>query len=200
MPKSKKSRPDDSNTVEWLANAIGQATRSAKFCVVGGLPVVDPDIEVDGLGAIKLPLKQTAAKKLVACCQTAPYGKGTQTLVDTKVRKTFELDPKSFRLGDAWNSAIVDATRTVAEQLGLPADRLEARLYKLLVYEKGGFFLPHRDSEKHDRMVASLIVVLPNRFEGGRLVVRHGAVQQKLRTDNASLTLKGRSPATLPPL
>jgi hypothetical protein len=36
------------------------------------------------------------------------------------------------------------------------------------VYEKGGFFLPHRDSEKHDRMVASLIVVLPNPFEGGR--------------------------------
>lgn len=186
MPKSKKSRPDDSNTVEWLANAIGQATRTAKFCVAGGLPVVDPDIEVDGLGAIKLPLKQTAAKKLVACCQTAPYGKGTQTLVDTKVRKTFELDPKSFRLGDAWNSAIVDATRTVAEQLGLPADRLEARLYKLLVYEKGGFFLPHRDSEKHDRMVASLIVVLPNRFEGGRLVVRHGAVQQKLTFEDAA--------------
>jgi len=138
MSKSKQSRQDDSITVEWLANAIGQATRSAKFCVAGGLPVVDPDIEVDGLGAIRLPLKQTAAKKLVACCQTAPYGKGTQTLVDTRVRKTFELDPKSFRLGDAWNSAIADAARTVAEQLGLPADRLEARLYKLLVYEKGG--------------------------------------------------------------
>ena len=67
-----------------------------------------------------------------------------------------------------------------AEQLGLPAERLEARLYKLLVYEKGGFFLPHRDSEKHDRMVASLIVVLPNPIEGGALVVRHGAAKQTL--------------------
>ena len=50
---------------------------------------------------------------------------------------------------------------------------MEARLYKLLVYEKGGFFLPHRDSEKDDGMVASLIVVLANPFEGGALVVRH---------------------------
>jgi disulfide oxidoreductase YuzD len=178
MLKTKERRQNDSNTVEWLANAIGRATRSAKFCVAGGLPVVDPGIDVNGLGVIKFPLKTSAAKKLIACCQTAPYGKGTQTLVDTRVRKTFELDPKSFRLNDAWNSAIADATRTAAEQLGLPADRLEARLYKLLVYEKSGFFLPHRDSEKHDRMVASLIVVLPHRFEGGRLIVRHGAVEE----------------------
>ena len=70
--------------------------------------------------------------------------------------------------------------RPVAEQLGLPAEQLEARLYKLLVYEKGGFFLPHRDSEKHDRMVASLIVVLPNPFEGGTLIVRHGAAKETL--------------------
>ena len=59
------------------------------------------------------------------------------------------------------------------------------------MYEKGGFFLPHRDSEKHDRMVASLIVVLPNPFEGGRLVVRHGAAKQNLRS-------RKRRPARLP--
>src|SRR5439155_10981221 len=108
------------------------------------------------------------------------------TLVNKKVRNTFELDPKKFRLSGAWNAVIANATRPVAEQLGLPAEQLEARLYKLLVYEKGGFFLSHRDSEKHDRMVASMIVVLPNWFEGGALVVRHGAVKQKLTFDEAA--------------
>lgn len=63
-------------------------------------------------------------------CRTAPHGKGTRTLVDTKVRKTFELDPKKFVLGDEWQAAIADVTQTVAERLGLPADRLESRLYK----------------------------------------------------------------------
>ncbi len=74
----------------------------------------------------------------------------------------------------------------VAEQLGLQADQLEARIYKLLVYEKGGFFLPHRDSEKHDRMVASMIVVLPNRFEGGQLVIRHSAITREPDFEDAA--------------
>jgi hypothetical protein len=177
---------DDSTTVEWLSSAIRQATKSAKFCVVGCLPVADPGIKADGLGTITLPLKRTTAKELVASCQVAPFGKGSQTIVNKKVRNTFELDPKKFHLSDAWNLAIADAMRPVAEQLGLPAEQLEARLYKLLVYEKGGFFLPHRDSEKHDRMVASMIVVLPNPFEGGTLVVRHGAGKQTLTFDEAA--------------
>jgi hypothetical protein len=176
---------DNSTTIEWLSAAIGQATRSAKYCVVGSLPVVDLGIEVEGLGAVKLPLKRTTAKELVASCQVAPYGKGTRTLVNKKVRNTFELDPKKFLLSDEWDSAIASATQLATAQLGLPAEQLEARLHKLLVYEKGGFFLPHRDSEKHDRMVASMIVVLPNRYEGGTLVVRHGAAKQTLTFDEA---------------
>jgi len=168
---------DDSTTVEWLSKAIGQATKAAKFCIAGSLPVVDPGIEVEGVGTIPLPLKRKTAKELVAACQVAPYGKGTQTLVNKKVRNTFELDPRKFRLSDAWNSAIAHATRPVAEQLGLPAEQLEARLYKLLVYEKGGFFLPHRDSEKHDRMVASLIV--------GVLIAVPSGIVAAMRKDSA---------------
>lgn len=181
-----RTKRDPNSSVERLATAIGQATQSAKFFVAGRLPVVDLGLEVKGLGRLPVPLKRGIAKSLIAACRPAPYGKGTETLVDTRVRNTFELDPQKFRLGAEWNSAIADATRTVADSLGLPADRFEAKLYKLLVYEKGGFFLPHRDSEKHDRMVASLIVVLPNTFEGGRLIVRHGAAKQKLTFEEAA--------------
>jgi len=102
------------------------------------------------------------------------------------VRNTLELDPNKFRLSQEWNSAVAGAAQLAARQLGLPAEQVEARLYKLLVYEKGGFFLPHRDSEKQDGMVASLIVVLANPFEGGALVVRHGAAQQTLRFEQAA--------------
>lgn len=69
MSKSRKNIADDSSTIEWLANAIGQATKSAKFCVDGVLPVVDPGLVVDGLGAIKFPLKPAVVKTLVACCK-----------------------------------------------------------------------------------------------------------------------------------
>jgi hypothetical protein len=177
---------NDSTTVQWLSKEIGKATRSAKFCVAGCLPGVDPGLEVDGLGVIKLPLKRATAKELVTRCRVAPYGKGTRTLVDKSVRNTFELDPKKFRLSGEWSSSIAGATQLAAAQLGLPSERLEARLYKLLVYERGGFFLPHRDSEKHDGMVASMVVVLPNAFEGGALIVRHGGAKQTLALKEAA--------------
>jgi hypothetical protein len=53
-------------------------------------------------------------------------------------------------------------------------------LYKLLVYEKGGFFLPHRDGEKLDRMVATLVIVLPSVCEGGELIVSHDGWQYEI--------------------
>lgn len=178
MSKSLKQPETDSAPLARLAAAIGLATKSAKFAVDGTLAVADPGLVVEGIGRVPLPFKRGAAKLLTALGRAAPYGKGTETLTDEKVRKTFELDPSQFTLGDSWNAAIADATRTAARSLGLPGDRLEAKLYKLLVYEKGGFFLPHRDSEKLDRMVASLIAVLPNPFEGGSLVVRHGPAER----------------------
>ena len=125
---------------EWLTKAIGQATKATKFCVAGRLPAVDPGLDIEGLGTLKLPLNPKTLQKLIATCQVAPYGKGTQTLVNKDVRNTFELDPQKFRLSDAWESAIADATRLIAEQLGLPTDQLDARLDKLLVYERGVFF------------------------------------------------------------
>lgn len=172
--------------LERFSDAVGRATRSANFCTSGYLPAVDPRLEVKGIGAVKLPLKRAKAKALVDLCQVAPFGKGTRTLVDKRVRKAFELGPKKFRLGDDWNAAVAGATQLIAEQLGLPAHGLEARLYKLLIYEPGGFFVSHRDSEKHDRMVASMVVALPNPFEGGELIVRHGPVEQRVKFQEAA--------------
>lgn len=160
--------------VQRLSKGIESAVRSQHFCVSGVLAKIDPGIDVAGLGPVKLPLKPTAAKRLMAECVQAPYGKGAETLVNTKVRNAFELAPKRFALTNPeWENAIQQLLPSIAKSLGLPSHRLEARLYKLLLYGKGGFFLPHRDSEKSDRMVGSLIVALPTPFSGGRLTVRH---------------------------
>jgi hypothetical protein len=44
-----RAKRDPNSSVEWLATAIGQATRSAKFLVAGRLPVY-PGLDVEGLG------------------------------------------------------------------------------------------------------------------------------------------------------
>ena len=120
-------------TVERLTAAITKATRSVRFSTSGTLPDIDPGLEVEGLGPVALPLEPSVARQLSAQCRVAPYGKGAKTLVNKRVRNTLELDPKKVRLGDAWDAAIERTTRQVAEQL-------EARLYKLLLYERGGSF------------------------------------------------------------
>ena len=67
-------------------------------------------------------------------------------------------------------AAIVDAVR---EGISAFNKSSGAQLYKLLIYEKGSFFAPHRDSEKTPGMFATLIVCLPSRHEGGTLIVKH---------------------------
>jgi hypothetical protein len=69
---TRREQMNDSTSVEWLSKAIGQAAKSAKFCVVGRLPVGNPGIEVEGLGAITLPLKVPSSRlSLLKCLQAA---------------------------------------------------------------------------------------------------------------------------------
>ena len=118
--------------------------------------------------------EQRRLAQLIKRCTPAPYGKGTETLVDPSVRRVWELDPDKFKLTNSrWEemvASITDGTRTA---LGLQQEKLEAHLYKLLVYEKGSFFLAHRDGEKLDRMVATLVIALPVQHTGGELVITH---------------------------
>ena len=159
---------------EQLQAAIKKINRPGSFCVTGSDRAANPGLEVAGLGPIGLPLTAHQAKELKAHCKQAPYGKGEETLVDTNVRRVWQLDPDRFALTNPeWHQFLRDAVKTVQRELGLEKQKLESHLYNLLLYEPGSFFLPHRDGEKLDRMVATLVVVLPSSFKGGELVVRH---------------------------
>jgi hypothetical protein len=52
---------------------------------------------------------------------------------------------------------------------------IEARLYKLLLYEQGGHFSAHQDTEKERGMVGTLVLQLPceQGHSRGTLTVRH---------------------------
>jgi hypothetical protein len=140
-----------------------------------------PGLEVEGLGTVGLPLGESQARKLIHLCRQAPYGKGTQTVVDTDVRRVWELDPIQFRLTNPkWDELVEAIVAEVQAALGLAGQKLAAQLYKLLVYEEGSFFLPHRDGEKLDRMVATLVIGLPSVHEGGELIVSHEGRQHEI--------------------
>jgi hypothetical protein len=157
-----------------LDAALKKIDRPGSFCVSGSVPAVMPGLDVAGLGPIGLPLTARQAKELKGVCEQAPYGKGTETVVDKNVRRVWHLKPESFALTNPdWLPFLDETIQKVRDGLGLERQRLEAHLYDLLLYEPGGFFLPHRDGEKLARMVATLVIVLPSAHQGGELIVRH---------------------------
>ena len=170
-----------------LLKALGGVDRPSAVCTSGDWPLTMPGLEVGELGALSLPLGKTQARKLIKQCRQAPYGKGMETLVDTDVRRTWELDPDQFQLTNPkWEELVEEIVANVQRELGLEDRKLTAHLYKLLVYEKGGFFLPHRDGEKLDRMVATLVIVLPSVCEGGELILSHDGWQYEIQFTGAA--------------
>lgn len=159
---------------EEISEALGEINRPGSFCAGGQVPAILPGLEVEGLGPIGLPLTVKQAKELKRHCKQAPYGKGEKTVVDTSVRRVWRLEPDHFSLSNPeWDQFLKTTLGKVQDELGLETQALECHLYDLLLYEPGSFFLPHRDGEKLNRMVATLVVVLPSAHEGGELVVRH---------------------------
>ena len=176
---------------EHLLAALAAIDRPGDVVAAGDRDLTMPGLEVEGVGAIGLPLPKAQARALIRRCRQAPYGKGTQTVVDTDVRRVWEMDPAQFELTNPkWEALIESVLEEVKQRLGLEECKLSAHLYKLLLYEKGSFFLPHRDGERLDAMVATLIVALPSAHEGGALVVRHEGREHEIAFSGAASGLE----------
>jgi hypothetical protein len=84
---------------------------------------------------------------LIRASRQAPFGKANQTLVDETVRKTWEIDGNKVSFSNkAWHGWLEGVIRTVAEDLGIAGpNSVRAELYKMLLYEKGAMFKPHKE-------------------------------------------------------
>jgi len=124
---------------------------------------------------LQFPVPAAQARQLCGLARPARYGVGTRTLLDRRVRDTWEIPLSRVKIDKRrWNRTLQPVLEGLRADLGLPpGSRLTAELHSMLVYRAGQFFVPHQDSEKSDEMVASLVVTLPSAFTGGSLVVEH---------------------------
>ena len=177
MATKKRSKPARVGAKDFtgeLLRLIRKIDRPMTVCSFGDRPLMIPGLTVDGTGMIGLPLGDDQASQLIEVCEQAPYGKGAETLVDTDVRRVWQLGTEQFALTNPKWPVFVDALlKDVRSELGLESQKLKAHLYKLLIYEPGSFFLPHADGEKLDGMVATLVIALPSVHEGGELLITH---------------------------
>jgi len=153
--------------------------KPGSFCASNLIPPCILGLNVNNIGTVSFPLQTEQAKQLIAQAHQAPFGWGEQTLVDTNVRKVWELNPEQFTIRNPqWQIQLNTICHSLQTELGIK-DEIVADIYKLLIYEKGSFFLPHRDTEKIERMFATLIVVLPSAYEGGELIICHDGEEKR---------------------
>lgn len=171
------------NVISELEKIVGRGA----FCVKLTAPVQDLLVSVKDFpvnsGKLTFPLSTRAAKALIKIARPAKFGWKDQTLLDSEVRDVWKIPKSRVKIDQRrWNKTLLPSLDDIKDQLGLPDNAvLTAYLHDMLVYEPGQFFKPHRDSEKLDGMVATLVVVLPSQHRGGTLVVDHQGEKKRLQ-------------------
>jgi 2OG-Fe(II) oxygenase superfamily len=173
---------------EELTRVLEQAAPEASSSVGLRAKASDLQLDVVGIGQVKLPVSAAQAARLCALGRPARFGRGERTLTDRKVRDTWEIPKELVTL--QWSPAFESRLDAVRDGLGLPPhSRLTAALHSVLVYEPGQFFVAHQDSEKDDAMVATLVAVLPSSHSGGELVVHRGGQATTYRGSKTGIAM-----------
>ena len=129
-------------------NTIVTALKKVKrpgFYATGGIwPMPLPSVSVSCIqdGFLGLPLCDAQAKVIVDSCTLAPFGRGEETIVDINVRRTWQLSPTQFSINNKeWKEQLQALLAKVKADLGCDSNmNVTCELYKLLLYEPGGFF------------------------------------------------------------
>ena len=155
-----------------LAEALNKVTSSGTFFSAGVNDFCFPKMSVKNLDEIAFPLNKLQIQALISVAHKAPFGKGSDTILDPNVRNCWEIDASQITFeGGNWNNLVDKTITQIKPDLGIENKQIAAHLYKMLIYEAGDFFLPHKDSEKEKGMFGTLIIGLPSKHSGGEIVL-----------------------------
>ena len=127
-----------------IADTLKSVKRPGFFATGGlnlmSLPSISLNFTPDTI--LGLPLGKCQEKLIIASSTQAPFGRGEETIVDTSVRCTWQLSPEQFTLNNSqWTKQLYTLLDKVKGELGCdPNMKVDCELYKLLLYEPGGFF------------------------------------------------------------
>jgi hypothetical protein len=187
MPGSAPAVP----AIDRIQQVLASAGTPGTFATRHTAGMNDILFDVVGVGAVPLPLSHRTADNLRAVAKPARYGLREKTLLDPRVRDTWEIGKRQIRLDERhWLRTLDRKLPLIARDLGMPEGaKLRTELHNLLVYEPGQFFAPHQDSEKADGMIGSLVVLLPSSSKGGTLVIEHHDEKVTYRGSASQLVL-----------
>jgi hypothetical protein len=155
-----------------LTESLDKISNAGTFFSAGVNDFCFPKMSIKNLDEIAFPLNKIQIQALISIAHKAPFGKGAETILDANVRNCWEIDASQIKFeGNNWANLIDKTIIKIKPDLGIENKKIAAHLYKMLIYEEGDFFLPHKDSEKEKGMFGTLIIGLPSKHSGGELVL-----------------------------
>jgi hypothetical protein len=95
-----------------------------------------PLMTVEG-SPVRFPLDTAACRSLLQDAQIAPFGAGTETIIDESVRKAKQIDPSQISFDKSWDKQLTEITRELEAAYQTKKGDLSLVFYKMLVYEEG---------------------------------------------------------------
>ncbi len=131
-----------------IVNSLKSVKRPGHYATGELYPMALPSLSINSApdDIIGLPLCKDQAKLIIDSSTQAPFGRGGETIVDTSVRCTWQLSPAQFSINSSWwMEQLQVLLEKVKRELGCdPSMIVACELYKLLLYEPGGFFKVRR--------------------------------------------------------
>src|SRR6266508_3397133 len=105
-----------------LAVLVAGATEAEAFSAARTAPTAGLQLEVRGVGPIKLPVSQAQARQLCLLGRPARYGRGEQTLLDRGIRDTWEIPKSRVKIDRRrWDQTLLPVLDRLGHDLGLPS-------------------------------------------------------------------------------
>ena len=119
------------------------------------------------------------------------YHIAEQSQVGTAKKTLFRFDARQSKefssievLNQSWMDKVTSVCDNIREVLAPGASKVNAELYKLLIYREGDFFRQHQDAQHSDRMFATLLFFLPVKYTAGEFeVFRPGSYDREVVED-----------------
>ncbi|KAG4219927.1 hypothetical protein PC116_g31594 [Phytophthora cactorum] len=128
------SLSDESFKFSDLEKALILVSDKGGFAAFSPITRIDPEIFVQDVGKITIPLSETQAKQLAAKSHQA---------FNPSVRNAWELNPDQFKIrAPGWRAYLSKSLSSLASRLNITS-RISAKLYKMLLYEEGAMFKAH---------------------------------------------------------
>jgi hypothetical protein len=97
-----------------LFNSLNTVKGTGEFVVSGVKKSILAGMQIKGAGEVGFPLSPITVKALVGLAKKAPFGKGSATVLDPRVRSTWEIDASQISfLNPEWDDFIATILKRV---------------------------------------------------------------------------------------